>query len=215
MTCRDLEGLIALRIEGDLAEKEQQQLDVHLRSCLVCRRLFEELSDSQAAFKSLRPDVADDVSLASVRMRVMSGIDLEGGGFFERLLFGGLRQKATLAGIALLLVGAGLVWVIRAKAPQADPQSTAEWPAVVRMPETSAIAAPVTVQPASRRVRPIRATRPSEPVPEPMPEQVHAPISEPMPEQQPIKQAEPQVTIRWVTDDPNVIIYWLGDEKGE
>jgi hypothetical protein len=26
---------------------------------------------------------------------------------------------------------------------------------------------------------------------------------------------QPQVTIKLLTDDPNVIIYWLGDEKGD
>ncbi len=29
------------------------------------------------------------------------------------------------------------------------------------------------------------------------------------------QEPQQQVTIRLVTDDPNVIIYWLGDEKGD
>jgi len=29
------------------------------------------------------------------------------------------------------------------------------------------------------------------------------------------QELQQQVTIRLVTDDPNVIIYWLGDEKGD
>jgi len=126
---------------------------------------------------------------------------MESGSLFERLFWGGFRQRATLAGIAVLLVSGALLWL---SYRQTVPRSNATDPvAVVRIPtpEPEFVVAPT----------------PPSPVPPPKPEVRRARRQTP---RQVVVSPEPQpqvtqVTIKLLTDDPNVIIYWLGDEKGD
>jgi anti-sigma factor RsiW len=196
MSCREFEGLIALHVEGDLAEAERRRVESHLRTCPDCWDLAEDLRDSQAAFKSMRQDVADQSALSSVRARVLVDIaDLETGSFFERWFLGGFRQRATLAGIAVLLVGGAALWFsARRDIPS---RSIAETVVVVRVaaPEPELASEPSPPPPPKPATRPPRRHRPRPVVVPPEP--------------------QPQVTIKLLTDDPHVIIYWLGDEKGD
>jgi len=202
MSCREFEGLIALHVEGDLDGTEQQRVESHLHGCLDCQSLADELRESQAAFKAMRQDVADQSTLSSVRARVLADVaGMESRSLLERLFWGGFRQRATLAGIAVLLVSGALFWL---SYRQTGPRSNATDPvAVVRIPtpEPEFVVAPT----------------PPSPVPPPKPEVRRARRQTP---RQVVVSPEPQpqvtqVTIKLLTDDPNVIIYWLGDEKGD
>src|SRR5262245_20386026 len=196
MSCHEFEGLIALHVEGDLDETERQRVEAHLRSCLECQSLADELRESQAAFKAMRQEVADHSALSSVRARVLADIDeMEAGSLFERLFWGGFRQRVRLASIALLLVSGAALWFsVDRETPSAppDPVGVARMPA----PEPELAGEPATPPPPKPAIRPPNRQRPPRPVVAP---------SEP----------QPQVTIRLLTDDPKVIIYWLGDEKGD
>ena len=205
MSCHEFEGLIALHIEGDLDGTERQRVESHLRGCLDCQSLAEELRESQAAFKSMRQDVADRSALSSVRARVLESVaDMESGSLFERWFWGGFRQRATLAGIALVLIGAAALWflpereiarrspadtVAVAQSPILEPEPAVDVVEVVEVAEAAPTPVPKPAVRPPRRDRQQPAVVPSEP--------------------------QPQVTIKLLTDDPNVIIYWLGDEKGD
>jgi len=199
MSCHEFEGLIALYVEGDLDGTEQRRVESHLHGCLDCQSLADELRESQAAFKSMRQDVPDQSALSSVRARVLADVaDMECGSLFERLFLGGFRQRATLAGIAVLLVGGAVLWLsYRQDVPTdfvVDPVVVFRVPA----PEPESVVAPTPpppAPPAKPEVRSARRQRPRQVVSAPEP--------------------QPQVTIKLLTDDPNVIIYWLGDEKGD
>jgi Putative zinc-finger len=193
MSCRDWESRIALYVEGDLEEVEQSALEMHLRGCSACWDLAEDLRESQAMFKSIRQDVADEAMLSSLRSRVLTDIaSREAGNWFERFLFGGMRRKAALAGIAMMIVG-GTLWFSYRPAPRVDVPSQ---PEVVIPPPAVAAAPPKPVVPP--------------PSPNKLPVRRHKP--QPAPQRE---EPAPQVTIKLLTDDPNVIIYWLVDEKGE
>jgi hypothetical protein len=196
MSCHEFEGLLALHVEGDLDEAERRRVESHLRSCPACQSLAEELRESQAAFKSMRQDVADASALSSVRSRVLLDIaGMECGSFFERFLWAGFRQRATLAGIAVLLIGGAALWVsLTRNTPSApDPDSVVlvrvpmPEPQLTQEPPPPSAPKPEATVPHRQRPRPVVV--PSEP--------------------------QPQVTIKLLTDDPNVIIYWLGDEQGD
>ena len=193
MFCRDFERLVALHVEGDLQESEQHRVDAHLRACASCRELAEDLKESQSVFKSLRQDVPDRGMLSSVRARVLNDVaGMGSGGWFERILFGGLRQKATLAGIALTIVGGSVLWFSqRLEAPVAPPPPIAFSTPVV--PKSEPLPQSVSRPPAPRAS--VRRTRPA-----------IAPTAE---------EPHEQLTIKLLTDDPNVIIYWLFDGKGD
>ena len=192
MSCSNFERLIALYVEDDLSASERGQVKAHLQECSDCWDLAEDLRQSQALFKTVRQEVPNSTALSVLRERVLSEVSgLESTTWFERLL-GGLRRKTALAGAALAMVGIGAFWMTRS--PHVDPVE----PTVV------------TVEPAPAAVVPVRAPEPvrvSVPV-RPAPKRVPRPAPRPDEETR-------QVAIKFVTDDPNVIIYWLVDEKGD
>jgi putative zinc finger protein len=192
MSCKDFETLIALYVEGDLSEPDRQRVESHLRPCWECWNLAEDLKESQAVLKSIRENVPSQAMLSSVRARVLDDVaGMQPGTWFERFLFGGFRQRATLAGIALLIAGSGVLWLMRKpEAPIASPRPVAVVPPSVVEPALQPASPAPAQKPRVRRRKPA----PADPV---------------------IPEAQPQVTIRLLTDDPNVIIYWLGDEKGD
>jgi hypothetical protein len=190
-----MEGLIALHVEGDLDEADRRRVEQHLRTCVACQTLADEIRESQAAFKSMRQEVADQAALSSVRLRVLADIaGMESGSLFERLFWGGFRQRATLAGLAVLLGGVAL------------------WFSASREIPTGPAPDPVVV---------VRVPVPEPELEEPLPPPPHPkPVTRPPRRKKPTpvvvpSEPQPQVTIKLLTDDPNVIIYWLGDEKGD
>jgi anti-sigma factor RsiW len=196
MSCREIERLVALYVEGDLDGAEHWRVEAHLLECPACRSLADDLKESQSAFKSIRQDVPHPAVLMAVRTRVLDDVaGMQSTNWIERLFFGGLRQRATLAGIALLMVGGWLLWNSRQQGrPAAIPPAPV---VVVHEPEVfSEVMAPnppraPDPKPRIRRSRPIPAAA--------------------APEER-VDTAKP-VTIKFVTDNPSVIIYWLGDER--
>ena len=193
MSC-SFEALVALHVEGDLDESERQRVESHLRTCSECWDLAEDLRESQAIFKSIRQDVPNQAMLSAVRARVLEDVaGMQSGGWFSRFFPFGFRQRATLAGIALLIIGGGALWLGRGpEAPVVPPPPVAASLQVAPETVTPPVALPVSRPPAAK----LRVQRPR-------------------PATVPQDQEPQQVTIRLVTDDPNVIIYWLGDEKGD
>ena len=103
-----------MHVEGDLDESERQRVESHLRTCAECWDLAEDLRESQAIFKSIRQDVPNQAMLSAVRARVLEDVaGMESGGWFSRFFLFGFRQRATLAGIALLIVGGSALWLAR------------------------------------------------------------------------------------------------------
>jgi Putative zinc-finger len=193
MSCKDFEHLIALHVEGDGSEAERQRVESHLRTCSDCWDLAEDLKESQAVFKSIREDVPNPAMLSAVRARVLEDVaGRESGTWFERIFLSGFRQKATLAGMVLMVVVSGALWF------------TGESEAPIAPRPTVVIDPPAVPDPLPQAVW-------SRPDPKP-PVRYHKPAPVAIP-QEPQQQA--QVMIRLLTDDPNVIIYWLGDVKGD
>ena len=190
MSCRDFERLIALNVEGDLGESERQRVDQHVRTCSDCWELAEDLKESQALFKSIRQDVPNQAMLSTVRARVLNNVvGLESSSWFERLFLVGFRQKATLAGVALVLVASGLLWLLQERET-----------AVLVPPTVVFNAPPPQVPKPALQVVPATEPRP----------RIRRPKATPVPQE-----PREQVTIKLLTDDPNVIIYWIVDEKGD
>jgi anti-sigma factor RsiW len=193
MSCSDYEQLIALYVEEDLSASERGRVAAHIQECSDCWDLAEDLKESQAVFKSMRQDVPDTTALSVLRERVLSeAVDRAPMAWFERFLFGGLRRKVALAGVALVVLGSGLLWTAR------SPRVETVTPPVVTGERAPSVVVPIPVSdpqpvPAAPRRAPKRERR----------------IAPPQVEE------TRQVAIQFVTDDPNVIIYWLVDEKGD
>src|SRR4030095_12114080 len=104
MACREFEQLVALYVEDDLDAVDRHRIERHLRGCEICAALAQDLKESQALFKSLRQNLPDEAMLAAVRNEVLVEIQAASRGWAD-VLFGVYRQRATLAGVILLLVG--------------------------------------------------------------------------------------------------------------
>lgn len=218
MSCRSFEPMIALAVEGDLPAADGGRLERHLRSCAACRAFAEELRSSQRAVRELAREPVDDEVLARVRAGVLGGIERRDRRrplvFRRPLATAAPRWLAAAAGL-LLVLGAA-IWALRSgvgpRTPEAPGQvawapsepgaPTAARPGSPPEPAAAEPAAIPSLQP------PAVASRPSETAP--ATPAVVAPSSVPGGFPEVRRDAEPMV-IKWVTEDPDLVIYWLVD----
>jgi len=206
MKCSDFERLIALYVEEDLHEEERAWVEAHLRTCSACWDLAEDLKESQAVFRAIRQDVPAAAALSNLRERVMSEVGgLQSTSWFERVFIGAFRRRAALAGVLLLVVVYG-AWRF-ARVPGVVP-ATVPVEIAVSSPPPVVSPAPAVSEVVSETVSEART---------PVQKRVRhrAPVQVPAPAPAPAPVAESQqLTIKLLTDDPNIIIYWLV-EKGD
>jgi hypothetical protein len=203
MKCSDFERLIALYVEEDLREEERASVETHLRTCSACWDLVEDLKESQAIFRSIRQDVPAAAALSNLRERVMSEVGgLQSASWLERVFIGAFRRRAALAGVLVLVAGYGVWWFARVPAvvPVTVPLEIA-----VSSPAPDVVPAPAVLETVSEARTPApKRVRHRAPVQVPAPAPAPAPVEE-----------SQQLTIKLLTDDPNIIIYWLVDQKGD
>ena len=187
MNCAKYEPLIALYVENDLAEAEAHLLESHLGRCDECREFAENMRESQAALKSLRLDSVEDVTLAEIRLSVMEEIS-------KKSPAPAWRGYAIAAMLVIGLV-AGWLWRVRTTGfdgpqiassviPPPPPHEALMFPAVRHTP----------------RVPSLKKYRLATPVP---------PATHPAA----VAKSEP-LLVKLITDDPQVVIYWLVDQNG-
>ena len=209
--CRALESLIALYVEGDLLASDRRRVEAHLQSCSACKTLAEDLRESQSVFKVLRAATVNSSDLADVRERVLNEVgDLEPAPGWvvtmHRLLFAGLRRRNAIAGVVLAALVTGGVWYSQSRGERRN-----EAPVVVARLEVppSALMSEVMDPPADVApvVKPPVQVLEVLPAEEPEVQLIDEPV---VPEAQ-----APQIGMKFVTDDPNIIIYWLPSDKGD
>lgn len=198
MSCERYEEKIALAAGGDLDAGEQRRLDRHLAYCPACRAFAEEMRQSRGAVRRLaRVPIGDEVFA-----RVRAGV-------FERAAAEAEKRRLPprwLAAAAVLVVALGAaLWQLRRGAPEPRIVERTSPPVAGSMEppsEHEALGAPPAVDSPSA-VADLETPPP--------PEAPTAGAAAPPPAAPP-PAAEPLV-IRWVTDDPDVVIYWLVDSQ--
>ena len=198
MKCGYSEKDIALFVERDLAQLKVREIEEHLETCDACRELAEELRETQSVFKSLKQDMVSAGALASVRTKVLAEV---GAGNVKA---GWGRWVYALAGAAFVAVMAiGVAQYMRKPDAQvqqvvkSDPQPAASQPAVPITRGTVTESIPASV---------IQKTRAKVKASVPLTEGV-APAEIPT---EPPK----QLVVKLLTEDPNIVIYWLVDQNG-
>ena len=187
MACHEFEQLVALFVEDDLPPTERGHTEAHLRVCAACAHLAEELKESQSVFKSIRQQVPTQTMLTVVRTRVLEQAHTRVS-WFERIFLSAFGQRATLAGLALLLLGSSALWVWKQPADVPTPETP---------PVTPVLQSPVLTPAVETHVAEVRPVR-----------RRHAPVVN-------RTDVPKETTIKWLTDDPNIVIYWLVEEKGD
>jgi anti-sigma factor RsiW len=190
MNCLDFEKLIALHVEGDLPERKGRAVAEHLKICEHCQEFAERLKASQGLLKSLAEESVDDAVLQELRGRVLSGLGTE----TERQRFP-LWRYAVGAALAVLVVLAAITIRHPSKDRLAEvPRVTSPPSATLARGETPALARSSSLRVAKgkgvvRRRAHFRGSLPEGAKPQP----------------------SVQLTVKLVTDDPNVVVYWVVD----
>jgi Putative zinc-finger len=192
---------IALYVEGDLSPKKIRDIEAHLANCLACRDLAAELSESQAAFKSLRQETVSAAALSSVRTHVLA--ELSARPF--RMTWG--RWAYAVAGAVFVLV-VGFALAHRRAEPvtsivQTEPSAPPVQPVITNEPDVQKPTTTTDVVKVMVR-RPAIAKRRAD---------GHQTTEVVAPAEPPVEPPKPLV-VKLLTDDPNIVIYWLVDQKG-
>lgn len=234
MNCNAYQFLIALHIEADLPPSQVQEVEAHLRQCPTCQKFQRELQASQNMVRDLAHERLDPASFDVVRQRVMQQVSQPGSRrrpWWQLQLLAPLAWRPLSAAACVLVLGLLFVWhwfgVDRSKTEMSGVSSSTE-----QALDGSRKDAPVdsTVQgdlpppqkeqkqPRVREWHVAQVQTPPEQAPEVAPEPdlpvEQGSILEPdqSPADVPPEEPEPLV-IKLVTDDPNIIIVWLVDQK--
>ena len=209
MKCRYSENDVALYVEGDLDGLDAREFEAHLAACHACGELETELRQSQLALKSLRQDTVSAAALAHVRTRVLAEV---GGG---NVKWGWGRWVYAMAGMGLVAVlCVGLASYLREpevqQAVKIDPLPPAAAVPRARGTITNTESLADTHKQELHQVRSLtvplrkadsRHTRQGA---------AHTEMPEPATPADPPK----QIVVKLLTDDPNIVIYWLVDQPG-
>ncbi len=234
MKCSRASRLLALYVEGDLQDSQCGPLDDHLRECGDCRNLAAELVESQAVLKTLRRDAVPEAALSSVRRQVLPGIaridnSPNWGLRVERTLMSSFRPRYAMTVVAAVLavsgvIASGILWRTGSESiPVAEvvqPVPEAIPPSIDierRLPDPEPTETVVETSLQSRPLaEPASAGSEVAVAASTLLEPRELPVSD-LPAIDSANAAPaPQIVVKLVTDDPNVIIYWLIDsEQGD
>jgi len=189
MTCADFEKLIALDIEGDLPQRKAARLGEHLETCLTCQEFREKLQASQALLKSLAQEAADEAALREVRQRVLDEIPSEAAPH----RFPAWRFALAAALLAAAIFAAVTLWRPRGHGVSKSIETTRQ-----AAPEAGRPAPTASEYAQARTENAKHVLRQRKPLGGSLAASVKPPQAE-------------QLTVKLVTDDPNVVIYWLVD----
>jgi anti-sigma factor RsiW len=185
MTCATWERDVALYAGGDLPAARIAEVELHLAGCADCRALLEDLRAERALLEEISDAQLEASLAAEVRTRVLERLAETAAGST-----GWSYWKWALVA-ALLLVALLLPYGWRGR--QAARVARLPKPAPMISQVEPAPRAPIVA--ANQRVRRRRHPAHVEPV---MVAQTHTPL-----------------LVKFVTSDPDIVIYWLVDQKGE
>lgn len=212
--CPEREEALALHVGRDLPPADARELETHLEGCPGCRFFLDELEESRSALTALATETP--AGLADVHRRVME--EVRAGGETEKggLLRAGAPWRWAAAAAVVLALGAALVWRLGPASGPESPDSPADervWIARSEPPReapTEAREEPPGALPGEDRTPETTAPEPTSPDPTPREPRPTAPQTETE-----IRRASaddrPDLKIQLVSDDPDIVIYWLVD----
>jgi hypothetical protein len=186
--CEQWQERIALAAGGDLALEEQAAVERHTAACEACRGMLGSVREGLAILREAHAEPIEAGHLPAMRARVMAEV-----GARRRR---GWLWAAVLAGAA---AAAAMIWTRPVVAPQLQHVAT------VRQPAPTVTAEDCGADPldCAGRARPAGARKASK-------SRSRGAGSRPgsLSYDRPAAQAQ-QVVVKLITDDPNVVIYWI------
>lgn len=190
---RELE--LALLVGGDLSAEEAAPIEAHLAACAGCRSFAERLRESHEGFATLADEPVDPEALARIRQAVHRRIEAETPRRERRPVW----ALALAAGLVLASIAAA-VWL---RGGDPDGGSPAPPPAE-RVAEAPTEPPP---EPPDEPTAPRAEETP--PTPEPQPPVRQAAADPPDPSAPATAGATESMVIQVVSDDPDIVFYWL------
>ncbi|RMG55772.1 MAG: hypothetical protein D6723_01950 [Acidobacteria bacterium] len=227
MSCRRWERMMALYIGGELSPWRERRVERHLRSCSTCRSFIRDLEDMRGALHSLRGEPVDHRVLEGIRRSVLAEMAAHQSAQTSAHGPGILRRwpwPVGLAGVVLVVVAATLVFfqwsrteVEVSESPRVrDTGASSGSPARLGKPSMPTLSARKdSAPPPNARIA--RTRRASESPRTGPPHAGRPPLKIPDDES---TTAEPpsgsdQLVVKLVTENPDIVIYWLVDREGE
>jgi anti-sigma factor RsiW len=201
MSCAIWEERVALLAGGDLDAAEAAGVERHLNRCAPCRALAVELRAGLDCLRAAHAEPIEAERYAAVRGRVLA-----------ELAEPPRRRAVWPWAVPLVAVAAAVLVVVMTMKPAASP--------VPKMPHAVAVAPAVEPKRGPDRSLTVAAPQRTEAPPagthitaRTEPDRTHASAGRgPAP---PEVADAPVRTVQLATADPNVVIYWLFEEKGE
>lgn len=210
MTCSRWSRLIALHVGGDLDRARARKLERHLDACPSCRRFEREVRQDLDYLRELDSSAMRDNPLATVRGSVMAEVS------------GRRRAPAILVParlVPVLAVAVVLVALSMLLRPGVSERESRIASRDLPTPISKVDPVPDTT--------PVMETR-DDLLPDPAPQLAHktqadrllpqVPSEPPSHDQIPVLTRSVSVepmTMKILTDDPEIVIYWIVDPKGD
>jgi anti-sigma factor RsiW len=188
MSCRDWEERIALHAGGEQTGEQAAEVERHLAECAGCRETAASYGWGLELLREAHREPIAPAHYAAVRARVLAELGRERRPVWWPVWGWGLAAAVAVVAVMMFPRPVG-----RASRPAFLPSAPV---AQVSRPATPPKSHTAIAKPAAHRRHPTLA-------------QVK---QEGRPGGPPHLEA---VTIKLLTDDPNVIIYWIADRKGE
>lgn len=196
MRCSRVERYLAIAEDHEARPSVKRRIELHLSACEACRAFGESLRQSREALDGLRREPLDPAVLDEVRRGALRAIETAADSRRTFTRPGLIWSFAAAAAAALLVLGL-LTRNGERRAPETVRLSKPEAEQESRPRRTAAVP-----EPSEREAVPDETKRP--PAPQP-----HAKKSTRVT----IAQRSQPVTIKMLTDDPDVVIYWIIEPK--
>jgi hypothetical protein len=213
MKCSRWQQRIALYVGGDLETRQIRGVERHLDTCSACRELAEALRRDLEVLAGLESDELNGVAFGSVRGEVMAEVEKRTASPLAAVLSNHSRV-AMAAAVVAVVAALVVMW------PNGGPEEPRIAEENVRKP-TAAAENPIETgpeEPDAPVVTVSEFAEPQPPVLEREPKTLIARAEPPSVAHQsvvsPSAPVEP-MTMKILTDDPDVVIYWIVDSKGE
>ena len=207
MSCAIWEERVALLAGGDLETGEAAGVERHLNQCAACTALAADLRRELDGLRQVHAEPLAAEHYAAVRGRVLAELAKP------------QRRSAVwvwswAAALAVAAAGAWVVWVAMKQAAVPAPELPRLVAAAPTVERSRAQRAPRKGAVISTHVRRRRTERAASSVNEPRRLEVAEVVTPPLPMPAAVEDS-PVRMVQLATDDPNVVIYWLFEEKGE